>query len=86
MKTLLNDRAVQLSTAKVYLFSDSVLCMGKTPFTPVSAWKEKIYWFMNSSQYRELDRINGEPMEFEWKNFPGFTTLDILEEIEKNDD
>ena len=27
--TLLNDRAVQLSTAKVFVFSDSVLCLGK---------------------------------------------------------
>ena len=29
--------------------------------------KEKIAWFMNASQCRELDRIDGEPMEFEWK-------------------
>ena len=27
--TLLGDRAVQLSKAKVYVFSDSVLCLGK---------------------------------------------------------
>ena len=27
--TLLSDRAVKLSTAKVYVFSDSVLCLGK---------------------------------------------------------
>ena len=27
--TLLTDKAVQLSTAKVYVFSDSVLCLGK---------------------------------------------------------
>ena len=51
--TLLNDRAVQLSTAKVFVFSDSALCMGRTPNTPVSAWKEKLEWFMNSSHYRE---------------------------------
>ena len=67
--TLLNDRAVQLSTAKVYVFSDSVLCMGRLPNKPVSAWKEKIVWLMNSSQCRELDRIDGEPMEFEWTIF-----------------
>ena len=28
------------------------------------------------------DRIDGEPMEFEWTNFPGFTTLQILAEIQ----
>ena len=81
--TMSNDRAVQLTTAKVYVFSDPVLCMGRVPNTPVSAWKEQLEWFMNSSQYREFDRIDGEPMEFEWTNFPGFSTLQILAEIEK---
>ena len=47
--TLLNDLAVQLSTARVYVFSDSMLCMGRMPNTPVSAWMEKIEWIMNSS-------------------------------------
>ena len=80
--TLLIDRAVRLTTAKAYVFSDSVLCIGRISENPVSAWKEKIDWFMNSSQCPELDRIHGEPMEFEWKNFPGFTTLQTLAEIQ----
>ena len=69
-RTLLTDHAVELSTAKAYVFSDSLLCMGRISENPVSAWKEKIDWFMNSSQCRELDRIDGEPMEFEGKNLP----------------
>ena len=36
--------------------------------------------FMNSRQHRELDRIDGEPTEFEWNIFPRFTTLQILAE------
>ena len=44
-----------------------MLCMGKTNQYPISAWKKKIESFMNSSQCRELYRIDGEPMEFEWK-------------------
>ena len=28
-----------------------------------------------------MDRIDGEPMEFEWNIFRGFTTLEILAEI-----
>ena len=36
---------------------------------------------MESRPFREMDRIDGEPMEFEWKIFPGFTTLEILAEI-----
>ena len=80
--TLLNDRAVQLSTAKAYGFSDSVLCMGTIPDTIVSAWKVKVAWIMNSHQCLELNRSDGEPMEFEWTTFPGFTTLQIHSEIQ----
>ena len=43
--TLLTDKAVQLSTAKTYVFSDSVLCMGRISEKPVKAWKEKINGF-----------------------------------------
>ena len=32
---------------------------------------------------KDLNRIDGELMEFEWTNFPGFTTLKILDEIQK---
>ena len=52
----------------------------------ISAWKEKIEWFVMTPQYRELDRIDGEPTEFEWAFFPGLpgrTTLQILVEIQK---
>ena len=38
--TLLTDRAVQLSTARTYVFSDSVLCMGKMKENPMEAWNE----------------------------------------------
>ena len=37
---------------------------------------------MYSSQCRELDRIDGEPMEFEWTISPGFTAQQILAEIQ----
>ena len=37
---------------------------------------------MNSRQFKELDRTDGEPMKFEWKTFHGFTTLQILAEIQ----
>ena len=38
---------------------------------------------MESRQFRELDRIDGEPMEFDWNLVPGFTTSGILAEINK---
>ena len=39
--------------------------MNQNP-TSNSAWEEKLSWFKSSSQYRTLDTIDGEPMEFEW--------------------
>ena len=74
--TLLNDRAVQLSTAKAYVFSESVLCMGRIPDTPASAWREKVDWFMNSPQCR------GSRWNSSGQNFPGFTTLQFLADIQ----
>ena len=79
--TLLTDRAVRLSNAKTYVFSDSVLCMGGISSNPVKAWKEKNDWFMNSSQCREWNRIDGEPMEtisqdsLHYRFSPRFRTL-----------
>ena len=31
--------------------------------------------------YRDFDGINGEPTEFEWNIFPGFTTLQLCGKI-----
>ena len=52
--TLLTDKAVQFATAKTCVFSDSVLCMGGVSPDPVKAWKEKINWFVDSRQLREI--------------------------------
>ena len=61
-----------------------MLCLGSLSDKPVEAWKDKIKWFFWETRHlKELDRIDGEPMEFEWKNYPGFTTLGILAEIQK---
>ena len=52
-----DEEVVSLSHAKVYVFSDSVLCLGKMNQNPTSnfAWEEKLSWFKSSSQYRTLD-------------------------------
>ena len=36
-----------------------------------------------SQSYRNFDRIDGEPMEFEWNILPGFNTLQLSEEIRR---
>ena len=45
-------------------------------------WENRLSWFQSTPQYRELDGIDGEPLEFEWRMFPGHTTLQILQEIQ----
>ena len=81
--TLLTDQAVQIMNSKTNVFSDSVFCLGRISDQPVQAWKNKIQWYLETRYLKELDRIDEESMEFEWKLFPGFTTLGILSEIQK---
>ena len=33
--------------------------------------------------YKSFDRIDGEPVEFEWNIFPGFTTLQLVREVQE---
>ena len=80
---LLCDRAVEITNAKTYVFSDSVQCLGGVSDRPVEAWENRIGWYLETCCLKDLNRIDGEPMEFEWKNFPGFSTLKILSEIQK---
>ena len=67
------------------MFSDSVLCLGKVNQNQTSniVWEDKLTWFKSSSQYRALDTIDGEPMEFEWNIFPGFTTLQLCNKVQE---
>ena len=47
------------------------------------AWEDRLTWFKSSSEYRALDRIDGEPMEFEWNIFPRFTTLLLCHKVQE---
>ena len=69
----------------VYVFSDSVLCLGKINENPQlkKAWEDRLTWFKSSPQYRTLDRIDCEPIEFEWHIFPAFTTLQLSQEVKE---
>ena len=84
--TLVGDEEViSLSHAKVHVFSDSVLCLGKVNENQPSntAWEDRLTWFKSSTEYRALDTIDGEPMEFEWNTFPGFTTLELCTKVQE---
>ena len=67
-----DERVISLQRTKVYVFSDSVLCLGKIHETPQSndALEQRLGWFKRSPEYIYFDRIDGEPMEFEWNIFP----------------
>ena len=80
-----DEEVVSLSRAKVYVFCDSVLCLGKVHQNPQSNtfWEDKLTWFKSSPEYRTLDAINGKPMEFEWHIFPGFTTLQLSHKVQE---
>ena len=81
--SLLCDKAFEITNVKTYVFAESVLCLGSMRDELVEAWKNKIKWYLENRYLKDLNRIDGEPMEFEWKIFPGFTTLGILKEIQK---
>ena len=74
-----DETVINLQRTKVYVFSDSALCLGKIHQHPESneAWKKRIEWITSSQSYRDCDGISGEPTEFEWNIFPGFTTLHL---------
>ena len=80
-----DEEVIKLMKANVCVFSDSVLCVGKMREYPYSnhEWAYRLSWFKSTQQYRELYGIDGEPLEFEWKVFPGHTTLLILREIQE---
>ena len=46
-------------------------------------WEEQLSWFTDSPQYRTLDTIGGELMEFEWNIFSGFTTLQLVDKVQE---
>ena len=67
-----DEQVISLLHTKVYVFSDSVMCLGKMNENPQSniAWEDRLTWFKSSSEYRALDRIDGEPMEIRVEHLP----------------
>ena len=78
-----DETVINLQSTKVYVFSDSVLCLGKVLQHPESneAWKNRVAGVRAERSYRDYDGINGESTEFEWNIFPGFRTLQLCGKI-----
>ena len=61
-----DEQVISLLHTKVFLFSDSVLCLGKMNENPQSniAWEDRLTWFKSSSEHRTLDTIDGHVKSF----------------------
>ena len=57
------------------------LC-GENGDDPIATWKSKIKWYSGNKHFKDMNRIDGMPTEFEQKIFPGITTLGLLEKIQ----
>ena len=70
--TLCHDQVIKWAKAKVHVYSDSVLCLGKMQSHSEAneKWKDQISVFPQDKEYAELSGIDGEPIEFEWNVFP----------------
>ena len=77
------ETVINLQSTKVYVFSDSVLCLGKVLQHPESneTWKNRVAGIRSVKSYRDNDAITGESSELEWNIFPGFTTLQLCDKI-----
>ena len=78
-----DETVINLQSTKFYVFSDSVLCLGRVLQHPDSneAWKNRIAGIMAEKTYRDYDGIDGEPTEFECNIFPGITTLQLCGKV-----
>ena len=44
--------------------------------------RAKFKWYSENNHFKDMSRIDGMPTEFEWKMFPGITTLGLLDKIQ----
>ena len=68
-----DETVINLQRAKVYVFSDSVLCLGKMNENSQSnnAWEDRLTWFKSSPEYRALTKL----MMSQW-NSSGISSQD----------
>ena len=84
--TLLKDTVIKWAKAKVHVYSESVLCLGKMydHSEANKKWISRTQDFQQSNEYAALFGIDGEPVEFEWNFFPGYTSIEILRKIQED--
>ena len=79
-------KVIQWTKGKVLVHSDSALCLGKMNDSKdaIVRWEGQVGEFKMSPSYKELLGIDVEAIGFEWNNFPGFSSLQILQEIQND--
>ena len=67
-----DETVINLQSTKVYVLSDSVLCLGRILQHPDSneAWKNRTAGVQSGRSCTDYDCINGESTELEWEHLP----------------
>ena len=83
---LANDQAVKWAKAKVCVYADSVICVGevKDLSGATERWKGQVEDFKKYSSNQDAAGLDGEPIGFDWKIVPGFSSLSPLREIQND--
>ena len=53
--SLLCVKACRITNAKTYVFSDSVLCVGKMGDDPIETWKSKVICHSENNHFKDLN-------------------------------
>ena len=72
-----------LCDGAVYVFADSVLRLGGISTSTSPSLEDKMKWYLETRYLKDLDRTDGEPMEFEWKTFQDSLQWEILDLVQK---
>ena len=81
-----DEEVISLSHAKVYVFFKFCVVSWNGDLEPNIKYylgRKKLSCFKDSPHYRILETIDGEPMEFDWTIFPGFTTLQLINKVQE---
>ena len=65
---LLKEQTTKWTNARVFVCSDSVLCLGKMhgPEDAMKRWSDQVSTLKMCHTFRELEGLDGEPIDFEW--------------------
>ena len=83
-RPICDSESVRLLECENYVFSDSVLLLGKkgTPDKGIKRYNDSVNWLSSSSDVR-LKTIHGRPFQYHWDITKGITTAKMLPRIKK---